>query len=50
MWRVGDTQVSAVGRSLVSILYIMISINRQWRVCFEWHEGNAFGVEITDYH
>ncbi len=27
-----------------------ISINKQWRVCFEWHEGNAFNVEIVDYH
>ncbi|MBI4773837.1 MAG: type II toxin-antitoxin system RelE/ParE family toxin [Deltaproteobacteria bacterium] len=27
-----------------------ISINRQWRICFEWHEGNAFNVEIVDYH
>ena len=27
-----------------------ISINKQWRVCFEWNEGNAFSVEITDYH
>jgi plasmid maintenance system killer protein len=27
-----------------------ISINKQWRVCFEWNEGNAYHVEITDYH
>lgn len=27
-----------------------ISINKQWRVCFEWHEGNAYNVQITDYH
>jgi len=27
-----------------------ISINSQWRVCFQWHEGNAYRVEITDYH
>lgn len=27
-----------------------IRINRQWRVCFRWHEGNAFDVEIVDYH
>jgi len=27
-----------------------ISINKQWRVCFEWHDGNAFNVEIVDYH
>lgn len=27
-----------------------IRINDQFRVCFEWREGNAYGVEITDYH
>ena len=27
-----------------------IRINDQYRVCSEWHEGNAYGVEITDYH
>lgn len=27
-----------------------IRINRQYRVCFVWHDGNAFDVEITDYH
>jgi len=27
-----------------------IRINPQWRVCFEWREGNAWNVEIVDYH
>jgi proteic killer suppression protein len=27
-----------------------IRVNDQWRVCFRWHEGNAFDVEIVDYH
>jgi proteic killer suppression protein len=27
-----------------------IRINRQWRVCFEWHEGDTYSVEIVDYH
>jgi toxin HigB-1 len=27
-----------------------IRINDQWRVCFEWRDGSAFHVEITDYH
>ena len=27
-----------------------IRINRQWRVCFNWNNGNAENVEITDYH
>jgi toxin HigB-1 len=27
-----------------------IRINDQWRICFVWKEGDAFNVEITDYH
>ena len=27
-----------------------IRINDQYRVCFAWREGNAYDVEITDYH
>ncbi len=27
-----------------------IRINRQWRVCFDFVDGNAFNVEIVDYH
>jgi len=27
-----------------------IRINGQWRVCFRWHQGNAYDIEITDYH
>lgn len=27
-----------------------IRINQQWRLCFEFENGNAFNVEITDYH
>lgn len=27
-----------------------ICINEQWRICFTFSEGNAFDVEITDYH
>lgn len=27
-----------------------IRINRQWRVCFRWRGGDAFDVEIVDYH
>jgi len=27
-----------------------IRINSQWRICFVWEEGNAFEVEIVDYH
>ena len=27
-----------------------IRINRQWRIVFRWQTGNAFEVEVTDYH
>lgn len=27
-----------------------IRINDKWRVCFEWRDGDAYEVEITDYH
>ncbi len=27
-----------------------IRVNDQWRICFRWREGNAYEVEIVDYH
>ncbi len=27
-----------------------IHINQQWRVCFKFENGDAFNVEIVDYH
>ena len=27
-----------------------VRINRQWRICFVWKDGEAHGVEIVDYH
>jgi proteic killer suppression protein len=27
-----------------------IRINDQDRICFVWRDGNAYDVEITDYH
>jgi proteic killer suppression protein len=27
-----------------------IRINEQWRVCFAWSRGDAYDVEIVDYH
>ncbi len=29
---------------------LSISINDQWRICFRLIEGDAYDVEITDYH
>ena len=25
-------------------------INDQWRICFRWSDGDAYEVEIVDYH
>ena len=27
-----------------------IRINEQWGICFEWRDGDAYSVEIVDYH
>jgi proteic killer suppression protein len=27
-----------------------IRVNDQWRICFEWREGDACEVEVVDYH
>ena len=27
-----------------------IRVNDQWRICFTWRDGNAYHVEIVDYH
>ena len=30
--------------------FYSIRINNQWRIIFKWENGNAFEVEIFDYH
>lgn len=27
-----------------------IRIDDRWRICFRWHDGDAYNVEVTDYH
>jgi proteic killer suppression protein len=27
-----------------------IRINDQWRICFKWVDGDAYEIEIVDYH
>ena len=27
-----------------------IRINDQWRICFFWRDGDAYEVEVVDYH
>lgn len=30
--------------------YWSLRINQQWRIIFKWVEGNAYDLEIVDYH
>lgn len=27
-----------------------MTVNARWRICFEFHKGDAYAVEIVDYH
>jgi proteic killer suppression protein len=27
-----------------------LRINSLWRICFEWRDGDAYKVQIVDYH
>lgn len=27
-----------------------IRVNDRWRICFDWRDGEAWNVEIVDYH
>ena len=27
-----------------------IRVNDHWRICFRWRDGDAYEVEIVDYH
>lgn len=27
-----------------------IRVNERWRICLRWKDGNAYDVEIVDYH
>ena len=28
----------------------IIRVNDQWRVCFRWRDGDAYDVDLVDYH
>jgi len=30
--------------------YWSLRINKRWRIIFKWDNGNAYDVEIADYH
>ena len=51
VWQIyGCLRPTALRRSKEIALWHSIRINDQWRICFKWKDGNAFDVEITDYH
>jgi proteic killer suppression protein len=27
-----------------------IRVNDRWRICFRWEQGDAYDVELVDYH
>ena len=27
-----------------------IRVNKRWRICFRWDDGDAYEVEVVDYH
>jgi proteic killer suppression protein len=27
-----------------------MTVNARWRICFEFRQGDAYDVEIVDYH
>ncbi len=42
--------LKATGRRLDRKGQYSIWINDQYRICFVWHDGDAWDVEIVDYH
>ncbi len=44
-----DAETEKVFRREVS-RKLPIDINDHWRVCFAWQDGDAYRVEIVDYH
>ena len=42
------TQLDAA--TTIDDLRLSIRINDQWRVCFRFERGDAYDVEVTDYH
>jgi len=31
-------------------LFLYLNFSDQWRICLKWSDGNAYDVEVTDYH
>ena len=54
-FRCRDTEALAGGNRLEPLKGRLagrysIRINDQWRLCFRFESGNAYDVEIVDYH
>ena len=43
-------RLDSAGRGEASRGQHSIRINDQWRICFRWKDGDAYDVEIVDYH
>jgi toxin HigB-1 len=48
LWRVPALRLEKLRRERKG--EYSLRINRQWRICFHWHDCEAHGVEIVDYH
>lgn len=50
LWSLASNKFHALGGDRKG--QYAIWINEQWRICFEWPEGELepFNIEITDYH
>ena len=50
LWSLASNRFHALGGDREG--QFAIRINEQWRICFEWPDGEteAFNIEITDYH
>jgi len=50
-WLLGLADREALIRELLAEnMVLRIRINDQWRICFRWQRGDAWDVEIVDYH
>jgi plasmid maintenance system killer protein len=45
-----DGWLPASNGSAISAARYSIVIDKQWRICFEWREGQVYDVEILDGH
>ena len=46
----GDDRVAREGEVVMDSVESSVSVNDQWRICFRFEDGDAYNVEICDYH